>query len=887
MANEIKIVTWNANGICQHIAELEIFLKTNKIDICLISETHLAKNQIVKVANFNFYHTPHPSDTARGGSAIIINKNIQHYMEPAVGNHTMQVATISINIRHKQLKVSAIYCPPNSNPMEEDFTNLFGSLGCNFIIGGDFNAKHTFWGSRLINTTGRRMYKAARNCNCNFFSTGSPTYWPSDPTRIPDLIDFFVSKGIPGNKVNLVNSDDLSSDHSPVILTLSESPCHQKSNPRLTNKATDWTYFQHKLEECINLSSPLNCSDDIDRELEQLIADIQQAAIDSTPTVSGAVLSEVSYPRDVVNLIQEKRRARRKWQSTRFQVDKAVFNQLNNRLKRRMLDIKNESIGRYLANLTSGKESDYSLWKAAKKLNRPVMQDPPIRGPDGLWVGDPKRKASLFADHLSNTFKPYTQASAAEDITLVEKSDELEVAPATLREVENICKHLNCKKTPGYDLITAKILKEMPKKGLIKLQHIINACFKLKYTPKHWKIAEVIVIPKPGKPTSDVSSYRPISLLPVMSKVFERLFLARLDQIIAMRNLIPSHQFGFRKKHSTIDQIHRLTDVLERTYEQNKVCSAIFLDVAQAFDKVWHGGLEYKLHRDLPRQYYELLKSYLTERFFRVRYGGEYSELKSILAGVPQGSVIGPVLYLLYTRDIPTDRNTFIGTFADDTAILAVGKNIEESTRKLQDTVTSIVDWTQKWRIKLNETKSVHVDFTYKKITAKQIIINHQIIPHANSAKYLGMTLDAKLKWKEHIKKKKEELNLKYRKFYWLLGRNSQLSESNKLLIYNQILKPVWTYGIQLWGCACKSNSNIIQTFQNKVLRGIVNAPWFIRNHDLHRDLQVNFVADEMKKFATNHNRRLQSHENTEMASLLGEFNVRRLKRVKPRELMF
>jgi len=110
------------------------------------------------------------------------------------------------------------------------------------------------------------------------------------------------------------------------------------------------------------------------------------------------------------------------------------------------------------------------------------------------------------------------------------------------------------------------------------------------------------------------------------------------------------------------------------------------------------------------------------------------------------------------------------------------------------------------------------------------------------------MTLDAKLRWKEHIKKKKEELNIKFRKIHWLLGRQSELSILNKLLLYKQILKPIWTYGIQLWGCAKKTNIKIIQTFQNKVLRSIVNAPWYIRNDNLHRQLRMELVVDESKQ---------------------------------------
>jgi len=186
----------------------------------------------------------------------------------------------------------------------------------------------------------------------------------------------------------------------------------------------------------------------------------------------------------------------------------------------------------------------------------------------------------------------------------------------------------------------------------------------LKYVPKIWKVAEVIMIPKAGKPSHKVSSYRPISLLPVISKLYEKLLLKRLKPLIESKQLIPSHQFGFRKSHSTIDQVHRITDVIERSLEGNKVCSTVFLDVAQAFDKVWHEGLKNKFKKILPKQYTQLLESYISDRAFRVKQEDIYSELKEINAGVPQGSVLGPVIYLLYTSDIPTIENNTIATFA-------------------------------------------------------------------------------------------------------------------------------------------------------------------------------------------------------------------------------
>jgi len=120
------------------------------------------------------------------------------------------------------------------------------------------------------------------------------------------------------------------------------------------------------------------------------------------------------------------------------------------------------------------------------------------------------------------------------------------------------------------------------------------------------------------------------------------------------------------------------------------------------------------------------------------------------------------------------------------------------------------------------------------------------VIPQSNTTKYLDMTLDAKLRWKTHVKKKREELGLKYKKIYWLMGRRSALSIHRKLMLYKQILKPVWTYGIQLWGCTKQSNIDIIQRFQKKVLRNIVNALWYIRNAYIRRDFQMEKVKNEI-----------------------------------------
>lgn len=885
--NTIRIANWNANGLARHVSELEFFLNQEKIDICLVSETHFVRSSHIKINGYECYRSDHPLERPRGGSAVIIKSSIKHYVHHNIQEESMQVSSITLLVNSKNCNIAAIYCPPRYNLKEADYVSLFKSLGPNFVIGGDFNAKNTYWGSRLTTTKGRELFSAGKKLHCDFYSSGNPTYWPTDRTKTPDLIDFFVAKGISNKFIHVEDSGSLMSDHSAIVLTISDTIIIKDNPPRLVTHYTNWDVFRKNISDNINLTVPLKCTEQLEDEAENFIKCIQRAAWASTPQETKHSDNHISYPQEVRQLIRDKRKARRTWHHTRAPCDKAKLNRLKNLLDNLSSDMKQETHLRLIHSLNTEKDTDYSLWKVTKSLKQTKEHVPPIKKENGEWAKSPIEKAEVFADHLEKTFVPNPSHVDDEELILTSSSDIDNIQPVTFSELKDGIRELNTNKAPGYDLITGNVIKQLPEEGVRMLLYIINAALRLKYVPRCWKVAEVIMILKPGKDPKDKKSYRPISLLPVISKLFERLLVQRLKITVEERGLIPNHQFGFREKHSTIDQVHRITDIIENCLEKQQVCAATFLDVSQAFDKVWHKGLEYKLERDLPKQFYTILKSYLAERHFRVKHEGEYSNLKQIRAGVPQGSVLGPLLYLLYTRDVPSNHITTIATFADDTALLAVGDTVEEATSKLQNTVDDVSTWTKKWRLKLNEQKSAHINFTNKKVTMIPVMLNGQVIPYANTAKYLGMTLDAKLRWKEHVIKKRDQLNIKFKKMYWLLGRYSELSLHNKLLIYKQILRPVWTYGIQLWGCTKKTNSKIIQTFQNKVLRSIVNAPWYIRNDDLHRDLKIETVSEVVKNFATKHEQRLHKHMNPEALRLLDNSNViRRLDRTKPLDLV-
>ena len=220
MEQSLRIALWNANGMSQHQQELKTFI-TNNIDILLISETHFTNRNFMKIPRYDIYDTKHPSGRAHGGTAIIIKRTIKHHELIKYEKDFLQATSVVVEDWCGPLTLSAVYCPPKHSIKQNQFEEYFNTLGARFIAGGDYNAKHHYWGSRLITTKGKSLHNTIMTNMYGIISTGQPTYWPTDRNKIPDVIDFCVTKGIAQNYMLAESNLDLSSDHSPVIITIS------------------------------------------------------------------------------------------------------------------------------------------------------------------------------------------------------------------------------------------------------------------------------------------------------------------------------------------------------------------------------------------------------------------------------------------------------------------------------------------------------------------------------------------------------------------------------------------------------------------------------------------------------------------------------------------
>ncbi len=367
---------------------------------------------------------------------------------------------------------------------------------------------------------------------------------------------------------------------------------------------------------------------------------------------------------------------------------------------------------------------------------------------------------------------------------------------------------------------------------------------------------------KPGKDFKSAGSYRPISLLSCVGKLFEKVISLRLNLHLGEIDFFNSFQRAYRQGMEGGEHLYRLTEELELTKKRGFKTALASLDVEKAFDSVWHDGIRHKLSApgiQLPAKIIRLFSSYLSGRRLQVKSGQARSRTITLQAGTPQGSVLSPTLFNIYVNDIPLRQTATCdgGQFADDVSAWASAKRKKTAMDRLQITLRELEPWLKKWRIKVNATKTQLICFNQKG-QGNAINFLGQRVVEGKTVKLLGATFDRGLSYREHCtgvaKKAMSRVHLLRR----LRGQNWGVRSRKLLTFYKQFVRPVMENGYSLSAKAKPNAFKSIQVVQNAALRVSLQAPYRTRITDLHLQAEITTMTERINQLRENAGQRYQ-----------------------------
>lgn len=873
---ELKICHYNANGLKKQINEITQFIIENRIDVMLVGETHLSKNTSINIPNYTIYRND--CNIRQGGTAVIIKNSIPH-IEKITDIQSIQHTTVIIKSLNKNIAITAIYSPPKKSLNIKELEKLLRITNTS-LVAGDYNAKHISWGN---NTCTNQSGRAINNMTINDHNVS--IYAPKDPTRNATIkqhgstIDFAITRNWHYN-TNTYVKHELSSDHFPVMIDTNIAHEKHQQQIKLIENHYNWKLFQKYCDEKIdhiNWNWSLN-ELNIERNTD-LVVKIITDGLECSCKLKNKTRKDIpveQFPPELIAKIKLKNRKRKLFQITRYPLLKYQINQLNKEIKE---DIKQIREARWTEILVE-EMNFFRIPTAMIRKRKPIA---PIIKDDNTYANSNKGKANQIAKALAAQFSPNKLDSRKEKIieelneklTIKLNNDINTIEPITKNQITHYIKNQakKTRKAPGPDGIQNFVFKHITEKTINTLVKLYNQIWASAYYPKSWKIADIVPVHKSGKPPNVASSYRPIALLNNIAKIFDSIVLEELDNDVNTKKILNNEQMGCRKNLSTVTQLTRLINNLSIDKDSKRSTAFISLDVEKAFDKVRHDILPLILHyQGINNHLIKIIKSYIDNRNFQVKINDERSQMKLIKSGVPQGSALGALLFILYINQTPKiqDNRVQLYQYVDDTAITATSKSTELAIKLAKNYTEKMVQHLQNIGLKLNLQKTQFMLF--KKTIRNQIYkikINDQELKSLDSTKYLGMTIDKNLSFNKHINNAIS--NAKFR-MYTLKSvlKNPLQSTRRKTHIYKAYIKPVLTYGYPAWISVCKGRLKALQIVQNKNLRLIQDVrPYERNNEDIHAHDATQTITNVLKNQAEKFIKKIQTSENPLVKDIL------------------
>ena len=469
--------------------------------------------------------------------------------------------------------------------------------------------------------------------------------------------------------------------------------------------------------------------------------------------------------------------------------------------------------------LRGGQVGSRRWWSLVKQQQGELRNStlPSLVLEDGSVAHTAQEKADLLAKHFSGKMcVPNPKSVPPTLLRVVSDSDSLVTVRTSEAEVRALLLQLDINKAVGPDTLSPRLLRRCAAELGRPLSSLFNYCLRTSTWPTMWKISSVVPVHKKNL-KSEAKNYRPVSLLPVLSKVLESIVAARVTEHLEMHHLLCSRQYGFRRGRSAGDLHLLLTAELSAALDNSKKTAVVALDIEGAFDKVWHAALITKLRAaGVDGALLHLLTDYLHDRYLRVTVGGQESALQPIRAGVPQGSCLGPLLWNVYINDllhlIPRAR-----AYADDLTLVHSYDPEDEAAAvsQLNYTLSRVVAWGNLWQVKFASHKTQLLCVSRTGV-APCLSFNGEALAAQDEVEVLGVTYDRRLAFKTHIERLAREASGKLAS----LRRISWLLDSKGLeILYKAQIRSTLEYACLAWGGAANTHLTLLDKVQARAVR--------------------------------------------------------------------
>lgn len=881
----------------EHFTLLKDSVVSNNFDIFTISETWLdssVNNESIHIPGYTLYRQDRGPHKPGGGLCVYIKKNYKvSSLEnvSSVSDNNFQQLWLKVQSRcYKSFVICTVYRPPSTplNFIDDLANSLIESLlsGLDVIILGDLNCN-------LLQDNAE-----SRALN-DFCSTFNLTQLINKPTRATENGESLIDVVMTTNEKLIASNDVLMStisDHNLVYISLKLKkprikPCYvtirSYTNYSADNFLRDLSYAPFHI---ISLFDDFNDQVDVFNELFLEVlsqhAPVKRVKIRSKPNpFITPEIRQLMRTRDQWRKLAGKTNDPFHWNGYRF------FRQ---EVKREIRVAEKVHVRTQI--LDSNGNSN-SIWKIINRCLPRKQQD------SFMASEDPTGLANELNDFFTSVGS--ITAQKARDLSLhhglnvnldvptplhisTDVSPELFVLhQVTENQVERVIRSLPSNKAPGMDKISSRILKDSLPSTLTTITHIVNNSFVTNTFARAWKTAEVTPILKCGNP--DVpNNYRPISLLPIVSKVTERLVHGQLMEHLIRNNKLAAHQSGNRKLHSTETALLYVTDQLLQAMDNKKVSIMVLLDMSKAFDSIRHDILLSKLQNlDFSQGALDWFQSYLSNRQQCVRIGDAVSKVLPLEFGVPQGSILGPVLFTIYVNDLlSVPKRCLSASYVDDCKLYLSFSPAELPTSilALNEDLTRISQWCCKNSLLINPDKTkvlaVGLPQLLKKLSSFSITLFDKEITPVPVVKDLGVLLDTRLSYNQHITEIASKCLFK---LYQINRIKHLLDRKTLLLVINSFVFSKLQYCSTVWSNTSSSNIDKLQKVQNFAGRiilglrkydhisdGLRSLKWLpIREklilndatmmHKCINKLVPDYLADMFKSRSQVHNRQTRS----------------------------